>query len=279
MTPRSANNNLLALGSAAVLAVYSAGYVRTKPAADRLAAQSTGRRRDVASDGPADAARDTPQANGLGTVSTSAPVSAVGSDTLTLALHDTTIVLRDARTATAQSAIAPSTAVKSAITPPPVVTAPVVAATATPPVQSVKANDAVVTPAVNPPVSPSVAAAPATKAPASAVPPAAATAPAAPTTAPAAPTTAPASKLRDGMFLGRGTSRHGDIEAMVEIVNGRVVSAVISQCLTRYSCSWIADLPPQVVSRQSPDVDNVSGATERANAFYYAIRQALQQAK
>lgn len=66
---------------------------------------------------------------------------------------------------------------------------------------------------------------------------------------------------------------------MVEITNGRIVSAVISQCLTRYSCSWIADLPPQVVTRQGPDVDNVSGATESANALYYAVRQALQQAK
>ena len=84
---------------------------------------------------------------------------------------------------------------------------------------------------------------------------------------------------RDGMYLGRGTSRHGDIEALVEINNGRIVSAVISQCLTRYSCSWISALPPQVVARQSPDVDYVSGATQSANAFYYAVLQALSQAK
>jgi uncharacterized protein with FMN-binding domain len=79
--------------------------------------------------------------------------------------------------------------------------------------------------------------------------------------------------------MGRGTSRHGDIEAMVEIKDGRIVSAVISQCLTRYSCSWINHLLPQVVTRQSADVDYVSGATQSANALYYAVLQALSQAK
>src|SRR6185312_9093213 len=37
-------SNLAALGSAAVLTVYAAGYVRTKPAADRLAEESDRRR-------------------------------------------------------------------------------------------------------------------------------------------------------------------------------------------------------------------------------------------
>ena len=81
------------------------------------------------------------------------------------------------------------------------------------------------------------------------------------------------------MYLGRGTSRHGDIEAMVEIQGGRITNAVISQCLTRYSCSWIAVLVPQVVVRQSAEVDYVSGATVSSDAFYYAVTQALAQAK
>lgn len=97
---------------------------------------------------------------------------------------------------------------------------------------------------------------------------------------PAAATSAPkAAAYRDGAFWGRGSSRHGDIVATVEIKDGRIVSAVISQCLTRYSCSWISALPAQVVARQSPDVDTVSGATQSADAFYWAIVQALSQAK
>jgi uncharacterized protein with FMN-binding domain len=34
-----------------------------------------------------------------------------------------------------------------------------------------------------------------------------------------------------------------------------------------------------VLTRQSPDVDFVSGATESTNAFYYAVVQALNKAK
>ena len=84
---------------------------------------------------------------------------------------------------------------------------------------------------------------------------------------------------RDGTFTGWGTSRHGDIEATVVIANGRITSASISRCLTRYSCSWITHLQAQVVTRQSADVDYVSGATVSANAFYYAVLEALKAAK
>ena len=63
------------------------------------------------------------------------------------------------------------------------------------------------------------------------------------------------------------------------IADGKIASARISQCLTRYSCSVIARLIPQVAERQGPDIDTVSGATESANAFYYAVVQAIVKAK
>ncbi len=84
---------------------------------------------------------------------------------------------------------------------------------------------------------------------------------------------------KDGTFLGWGYSRHGDIQASVQIENGRIVSAVIVQCLTRYSCDVIDKLPPQVVGRQSAEVDHVSGATESADAFYDAVIDALSKVK
>jgi uncharacterized protein with FMN-binding domain len=65
----------------------------------------------------------------------------------------------------------------------------------------------------------------------------------------------------------------------VVIEGGRIASAVISQCWTRYSCSWVSHLPGQVVTRQSPEVDYVTGATQSANAFYYAVVSALAKAK
>ena len=50
-------------------------------------------------------------------------------------------------------------------------------------------------------------------------------------------------QYKDGTYLGWGTSRHGDIQASVVIQGGQIVSAEIAQCLTRYSCSWIASCP------------------------------------
>jgi uncharacterized protein with FMN-binding domain len=92
---------------------------------------------------------------------------------------------------------------------------------------------------------------------------------------PPAPPAARESKFKDGTYKGWGYSRHGDIEAAVVIQDGRVVSAEITQCLTRYSCSVIDALPPQVISRQNAFVDLISGATESANAYSNAIFRAL----
>jgi uncharacterized protein with FMN-binding domain len=93
-----------------------------------------------------------------------------------------------------------------------------------------------------------------------------------PAAAPAAPRE---SKFKDGTYKGWGYSRHGDIEAAVVVQDGRVVSAEITQCLTRYSCSVIDMLPAQVLSRQNAFVDLISGATESANAYSNAIFRAL----
>jgi uncharacterized protein with FMN-binding domain len=104
-----------------------------------------------------------------------------------------------------------------------------------------------------------------------------ATSPTSPSAAPAAPATK--AVWKDGTFSGWGTSRHGDIEATVVIEGGRITSATITQCLTRYSCQWIAHLQGQVVTRQSADVDYVSGATQSTDAFYYAVVDALSKAR
>ena len=84
---------------------------------------------------------------------------------------------------------------------------------------------------------------------------------------------------KDGTYTGWGFSPHGNIEATVTIEGGRIASAVISQCRTRYSCAVIDTLPPEVAQRQSPDVDYVSGATQSADAFYEAVVAALDKAK
>ena len=86
-------------------------------------------------------------------------------------------------------------------------------------------------------------------------------------------------KWKDGTFSGWGSCRHGDLEATLEIKDGRIVSAIVSICRTRYSCDVIDKVIPQVVLRQSADVDTVSGATQSADAFYWAVTAALAKAK
>lgn len=94
------------------------------------------------------------------------------------------------------------------------------------------------------------------------------------------PASAPAKPVwKDGTYTGWGYSRHGNIEAAVVIEGGRIASASISQCQTRYSCDVIDKLIPQVAQRQSPEVDYVSGATQSADAFYGAVVEALSKAK
>lgn len=127
-------------------------------------------------------------------------------------------------------------------------------------------------------------AAPAVTVPATVAPPGPEVASTVPVPAPVEPAPVPAApvaaaKWKDGTYTGWGTCRHGDIQASVVIEGGRITSARISQCLTRYSCDVIGRLPPEVLQRQSAEVDYVSGATQSANAFYYAVVEALGKAK
>jgi uncharacterized protein with FMN-binding domain len=102
--------------------------------------------------------------------------------------------------------------------------------------------------------------------------------PLAPAPTPAAPP-APSGNWRDGTYTGWGTSRHGDIKAQVMIRDGRIFEAGIASCETRYPCDVISEIILQPVARQSPEVDRVSRATESADAYYYALVEALKEAQ
>jgi uncharacterized protein with FMN-binding domain len=228
-------NNLVALGSAAVFTVYSAGYFRTREAAERFAGESVQRRSAVALSPESNVRADTPV--------TSAP----------------------AQKAPAPAVIEPSSSKKSAKAsqaPETIYAAPATTASAEP-----------AAPVAPPVTAPAAAAAPLAPAPAPTV--------AQPTvdSSANAPEKKSDGKLKDGVFYGWGTSRHGDIQASVEIENGKIIGAYISQCRTQYSCSWVSALPGQVVQRQSADVDYVSGATQSSNAFYYGVIEALKKAR
>ena len=237
-------SNLVTLGSAAVLAVYSAGYARTRTTAALFADEPRGRR---AQDRPA---------------------------------HEVTAPPVAPAPQTDTPATAPAK-VDSATTPATTAPAPAAKRVADKTLPAAVRAESVAKPAVN-----TDTASKPTKT-VDVAPPAVATTPVTPASPPPTPPVDSGAKtadtahvqLKDGTFSAWGTSRHGDIEAAVEIKNGRIVSAFIVQCLTQYSCSWISALPPQVVTRQSAEVDYVSGATQSSNAFYYAIVESLKKAK
>jgi uncharacterized protein with FMN-binding domain len=212
-------NSLVAVSCGAVLAVYTAGYVRTRSAVDQFEAQAAERRavdplpqriepqgerfRPRAPEPPAESISSRPAVDAARTRGVAA-------------IPESPQIIADLR----DGALAPSP-IEAPVPPPAAVEAP-------------------------------------------------------PT---AAPEPAPAAEWKDGTYLGWGTSRHGNIQAEVVIERGRIASATIAQCRTRYSCSVIDKLPPEVAQRQSPDVDYVSGATQSANAFYFAVVDALSRAK
>jgi uncharacterized protein with FMN-binding domain len=227
---------LVALGSAAVIAVYAAGYTRTRAVAQRLAEEEHRRPAIPAPPeaGPQHAMPEPPQAVTVAPIPVRRHrVAADGShENAPDGLHE------HARAEHAHPAMQPADspvmAVSADVLPP--------ATTADPKSVEPKQADPK---AVEPPQPP-------------------------------AP---PKPALKDGTYYGWGTSRHGDIQAAIVIKDGRITSASIAQCLTRYSCSWIAPLVPQVVQRQSAEVDYVSGATQSSNALYYAVLEALSKAK
>jgi uncharacterized protein with FMN-binding domain len=218
-------SGLVTLGAAAVMTIYSTGYLRTKSAAQRLEASERPRvvipaPSQVLAAVPAPAL--TPSATLPGKPRKLRPAATRPSPAA------------PARTSDAAAAAPKSTPTAEGSHPAP---DPIATPTPTP---TPSATAAVAAPVAAPPVTP---------------------------------------VLKDGTFAGWGTSRHGDIEATVVIKDGRITSAEISQCWTRYSCSVVAHLQGQVVARQSAEVDYVSRATDSANAFYHAVVNALKKAK
>jgi uncharacterized protein with FMN-binding domain len=224
------SNGLVALSSAAMLAVYSAGYLRTRPAAAKFAVAAERRPADLAV---------SPVAAPAATVATPAVAEPA-------ARVKPLVTTSRAATRAADQPAHMRVSVRRPITASAKAADPMIASavTAEPPAAPVTMPDPVPVPATVP-----------------------------------TPSAVAKSPYKDGTYLGWGSSRHGDIQASVVIEGGRIASATIAQCLTRYSCSWIAALPGQVVSRQSPNVDFVSGATQSTDAFADAVADALSKAK
>jgi uncharacterized protein with FMN-binding domain len=237
---KKASNSLVAVSSAAVLAVYAAGYTRTQAAATKLDVQAEGRRTPAA-----------PPARTVAAVEIPAPKAATDPTPKTV-LEASAKAVAPTPAATGVTPVEVAKVIEKAetkaevaapfVAPTPEPT-PAVAENKTSEVKTAEVKTAEAKPAPDPKTNP-------------AVPP-----------------------WKDGTYQGWGSCRHGDIEATVVIEGGRITSSTISQCLTRYSCDIIDALLPEPPKKQSPNVSNVSGATQSADAFYYALYDALAKAK
>ena len=84
---------------------------------------------------------------------------------------------------------------------------------------------------------------------------------------------------QDGTYTGTGSSRHGSIGVTVVVSGGKITSAEISSCQTKYPCSKVSSLPAQVVARQAATVNYVSGATDSSRAYASTVAAALAKAR
>jgi uncharacterized protein with FMN-binding domain len=250
-------NSLVALSSAAVLAVYSAGYQRTQAAAERFERLAASRRHAVPA--PTGVAQGHAIEGATATHWNTGGVTATGTDAHGPATGNTPATGTVAGPVSAVPTPAPvapaavsGPAGSAATEPAPVDRGHLIdGAAATP------SNTGGV-PATNTEAQPAANAAPAE----------------------IAPITPPGlGRFKDGTYQGRGSCIHGDIQAQVVVKNGRIIEATISSCETRYSCDWLDPILPQVAARQSAFVDYVSGATDSTDAFSAAVTDALLKAQ
>jgi uncharacterized protein with FMN-binding domain len=86
-------------------------------------------------------------------------------------------------------------------------------------------------------------------------------------------------QFKDGTYTGQGTSRRGDLWVNVQVQGGQIANVTITRSTLQYPLRDIANLPSQVVQRQSAQVDIVSRATYSSMAFRGAVTQALSAAR
>jgi uncharacterized protein with FMN-binding domain len=267
------SNDLVALSAAAVIAVYAAGFHRTKAANDEFEAQRSRHRapRPVPAEMmPPSSAQSAPAPAPLYAID--APVAAATPTQLPPAAVSAPqpMFAKNSVPASSAAAAAPSQNIAPSVTGSPAAS---IAETAQSESLAPVAAPAQTAPAAAP--SPVPASIPGQVPAPSNV----ASTSAAPAPTPSEIPLMPKLKYKDGSFLGWGRSAHGNIQASVVIENGRISQTVIARCETAYSCDWIARLPGQVLSRQDPAVDVVSGASDSSYAFQDAVSAALFKAQ
>jgi uncharacterized protein with FMN-binding domain len=88
-----------------------------------------------------------------------------------------------------------------------------------------------------------------------------------------------APRYKDGGFTGTGASQYGDLSVEVTVRRGRVASVEVTRATTFFPADAVSPLIPEVIARQSAQLDVVSGATGSSQAFREAVQHALGKAR
>lgn len=268
---------LTALGTAAVLGIYAAGFALTEDIAHGLdGLQPDPQRQTALADGPLDGAATAEPiaAEGMGPGSSARmlPVDGNASANAEPAPGESLDAVvggpQESDAVSAARAAAPETTQSSG----PGSIAPSASA-ASASASSGSASSASAGPMASTASAPS--AGPTSPAPAST--PASTPAPSASATA-AAP--APESPYLDGLYTAKGIrTGHGDMEATVEIAGGRIASIVVSTCRMRWPCTDVDPMIPRMIRAQRPGVPIITGATQSSDSFSTAVTEALALAR
>ncbi len=86
-------------------------------------------------------------------------------------------------------------------------------------------------------------------------------------------------KYKSGTYTGVGTNNIGSVQVAIKVGADKIESVKITKCTTSFPQSDIDPLSNQVISNQSVQVDNVSGATESTEDFKKAVEMAINKAK
>lgn len=88
------------------------------------------------------------------------------------------------------------------------------------------------------------------------------------------------SKYKDGTYKGTAKGRNGEVEVTVEVGGGKItaVSVTKHEETPGISDAAIAEIPAEIVKKQSVKVDVVSGATITSKAIIDAAKSALEGA-
>lgn len=90
------------------------------------------------------------------------------------------------------------------------------------------------------------------------------------------------SDCEDGVYIGEGEGIRKHLKVQVVLDGGYITKVEVIEHYEKGAYHYeapISQIPDEIVKKQSPDVDAVSGSTLTSNGIMDAVRDALEQAR